>query len=236
MKIKIDRFTQDQAVDYANREAAIHGFDRSSEKWKNAYKKSVSESLETMTLGRNPFSRNPREEATWPEIFGNDGFCARVAFNYKGRDGEKVTRREIAERVKASIASLVYMYLNGVMNIKTTTKTSDSGKIPNSSMSDLQLQGSAEDTTLEEAEIANMDVVMNQIILTVVETACFEFLLPFFVMKPDEIKSITSKIKVEGKPNVRGVAKLRTDIEKRIRARIGDKLKKMSFADLVLQD
>lgn len=54
MKIKIDKFTEQQAIDFADREAKLNGFSKKSKEWEKAYKKSLSESLETMTLGRNP--------------------------------------------------------------------------------------------------------------------------------------------------------------------------------------
>ena len=234
MKVKIDKFTHDQAQDYADREGMIKGFSKDSAKWKNAYNQALSESLETMSLGRNPYYRNPRDEATWPEVFGNDGFCAKVAFRYKGKEGDQVTKREISERVKASVTALVYLYLNGILNIKTTTATSETGFITHGKMSDLQMRGSEENFSVDAADEENIAVVMNQIILTVVETACYEFLLPFFTMNPNDVQKIVSKIDIKGKANSRAIAKVRTEVEKKLRERIGDKLKKISFADLIL--
>lgn len=238
MKVKVDRLTVEQAIDYADREGRLKGFDRDSAKWKNAYHHSLNESVGTMTLGRNPFNRNPRDENTWPEIFGNDGFAGKVAYSYrsKPKSGERYRRQEIAERIKSAVSTLTYLYVNGVMKIKTSADSDVTGRMENQKMSDLQWRGSSEDMTKDQAEEENRRVVMNQIVMTVVETACYEFLIPFFTMNESEVKKITDKIQISGKPSIKEMGELRTDIEKKIRARIGNKLKNLSFSKLVLED
>ena len=181
MKVKVDRLTVEQAIDYANREAKIKGFDKNSSKWQRAYQHSLNESLGTMTLGRNPFS-NPRDENTWPEIFGVDGFAGRVAEQYrsKSKSEEKVRRHEVAERIKSAVTTLTYLYANGIMEIKTSADSHMTGRMPNEDMADIQWRGSSENESKEDVEEENMQVDLNQIALTVIETACYEFLLPFF--------------------------------------------------------
>ena len=237
MKVKVDRLTVEQAIDYANREAKIKGFDRNSAKWNTAYQHSLNESLGTMTLGRNPY-RNPRDENTWPEIFGVDGFAGRVAEQYrsKTKGEDKVRRHEVAERIKSAVTTLTYLYANGIMEIKTSADRHITGRMPNEDMSDIQWRGSSENTTKEDAEEANMQVVLNQIALTVIETACYEFLLPFFTMPASDIKKITDKIEISGKPSVRALSEKRAEIEKKLRARIGSRLKNISFAKMILED
>ncbi|MCE5317777.1 MAG: hypothetical protein LLG04_10550 [Parachlamydia sp.] len=238
MKVKVDRLTVDQAIDYANREAKLNGFDRNSEAWQRAYQRSLRESVGTMTIGRNPFERNPRDENTWPEVFGENGFAGKVAYNYKGRtkSGTRYKKQEISERIKGAVSTLVYLYMNGIMQIKTSADTSASGKINATEMSDLQWRGSSENMSRSEADEENKKVIMNQIVMTVVETAVYEFLLPFFTMPESEIRKITDKIEISGKPSVKSLAEQRTALEKKLRQRIGDKLKKISFSKLVLED
>jgi hypothetical protein len=229
MKLKVDKFTIAQAIDYADREGMIQGFKKGSAEWNHAYNHHIKKALGTMTLGRNPFRGNPRDDANWPEVFGENGFAGEVARKYKGKGGEKFSRREIIERVKGNVTALSYLYVNGIMDIKTTTLRSQSGNIPESEMSDLQLRDQA-------YEKENEAVVRNQLILTIVETLCYESLIPFFTMPEKDVRAIADTVKITGKASVREMAEQRSVIEKKLRNRIAAKLRKVSFADLFLKD
>jgi hypothetical protein len=234
--LHLDEHTKEQAIDYANAEADLHGFPVGSSKWKEAFRKHVGYAVGTMSLGRNPRGRNPRDEANWAEVFGASGFVGKVASNFKGKRGEKPSAKEIAERVKSAVSALVYLYMNGIYGIKTTTEVSTSGKIKNSEMSDLQLHGAEgeEGITADDARAENIDVVFNQLAMTVVETAAYEFLLPFLTMPKSDVDAILDKISVEGTASSKDMAKYRTETEARIKRAIGDKLKGLSFKKLVL--
>jgi len=57
MKVKVDKYTVEQAIDYANREAKLHGFDEYDDDWKKAYEHHLRKAISTMSLGRNPRSK-----------------------------------------------------------------------------------------------------------------------------------------------------------------------------------
>ena len=229
MKLKVDKFTIDEANDYADRQGMIEGFSRGSNEWHRAFNHQLKKAVGTMSLGRNPFRANPRDDSNWPEVFGDKGFAGIVARNYRGKAGEKVSKREIGERIKASVSALVYLYLNGILEIKTTTTTSQSGEINTSEMSDLQLSEAGSD-------VRNHDVAMNQLMLTIVETICYESLIPFFTLKPQDVVDIKDKARITGKISVKAMAEKRSEIEKELRSRIGSKLKKTDFGKLILED
>lgn len=236
-KIFLDEYTKEAATDFANNEARMRGFEIGSPQWKTCFKKYLGFAVGTMTVGRNPIRRNPRDVGTWPDIFSATGFAGQVAKNYKGKEGEKVTLDEIQERIRSSVSALAYMYLNGIYGIKTTTQTSKSGKIPTSQMSDLQLHGAGEAASEDEkvtSQEENVSIAKNQLALTIVESAIYEFLLPFFTMGPDQVKKIVDGVKIEGKVTAPGMADARTQTEKRIRKEIGDKLKNLRFDKLVI--
>ena len=82
--------------------------------------------------------------------------------------------------------------ITGILEIKTTTTTSQSGEINTSEMSDLQLSEAGSD-------VRNHDVAMNQLMLTIVETICYESLIPFFTLKPQDVVDIKDKARIADK-------------------------------------
>lgn len=231
--LTLDKNTREQAIDYANTDAEMHGHEKGSPQWKKAFKHYLSFSIGTMTVGRNPRRANPRDDLTWPDIFGSQGFVTKVASNFKGKRGERPSPTEIAERVKGAVTTLSYLYLNGIYGMKTTTDVSASGKIPAKDMSDLQFADG-------DAEVRNHDVIMNQLVMTLVETAVYEFLLPFFTMPKSDIDAILDQVTIENSQSNKKIdtaklmAEFRTQMEKRVRQAIGSRLKNLSFKNLVL--
>lgn len=229
--VNIDEYTKDAAVKFADREAELKGFAKNGEEWKRAFKKYLGFAFSTISVGRNPRkAKNPRDMQTWPEIFSNDGFAGRVKSQYRGKDGERLELQEVQERIKSAVTALAYLYLNGVYGVRTTTKSSKSGKIDASQMSDLQLR----DSHTAGFEDTNIGIARNQLALTVIESGLYEFLLPFFNMPPEDIQDIVQSIKIEGKISAPGVAQARTELEKSIRQKIGDRLKNLSLKKLLL--
>lgn len=225
MKVTIDQHTKAQAIDYANAEADLHGFATNSPEWKAAYEKHIRWAVGTMSVGRNPYYKNPRDEANFKFVFGDNGFCARVAANYKAKRGDKPTKREIAERVKGSINTLVYLFLNGIMNIRTTTEVAESGKIDPSQMSDLQLR--------EGDKEKNKEVIDNQLIMTIVEVAAYEFMTPFFKMAANDIKDVLEGIQYQEVKSAKDMADLRTRVEKELIGRIRSKMKNITLLETI---
>jgi hypothetical protein len=194
-----------------------------------------------MSLGRNPRKkslkqrRNPRDLAAWPEVFGVNGFAGKVAANYKGKASErKPSLEDIQNRIKANGTSLAYMYLNGIYGTKTTTKERKQGKISASEMSDLQFRGSEEGVSKDEATAQNMDVLYEQLASTIIESAVYSFLMPFFTMPKDDVQAVLDAIRIEGKFNPAEIGKIKIDLEAKIRKTIGDRLSDLSFKKLVL--
>ncbi len=230
-KVNLDKYTIDAATDFANNEADIKGFEKNGSQWKSAFKKYLGFAYSTISVGRNPRStKNPRDMQTWPEIFSGNGFAGNVVKGYRGKGDTKLSQSEVEERIKSSISALAYLYLNGIYGLRTTTKERKAGAISADEMSDLQLRNSHTDNF----EDINIGIAKNQIALTVIESALYEFLLPFFTMSSDDVRDIVSGIRIEGKVSAPGIAQARTEVEKSIRQKIGDRLKSISFKKLLL--
>lgn len=244
-KINLDPHTKEQANDYANMEAELQGFAVGSEKWKKSYKHFLGFALSTITLGRNPRGKslkNPRDLKIWPEIFGSSGFAGTVAKNFKTSNGTGIPLEEAQDRIKSAVTSLTYMYLNGVYDIRTTTKGRKQGLIKDDDMSDLQLRGkdtSDKGLSSEEMTAENLDVLYNQLALTFVESAVMACLLPFFKMSKDDLQDLLDKgIQAEdtSKISAAQVAQARTELERRIRSVLDSKFANINIKDLILKD
>lgn len=232
-RLFLDEITKSEAMAFADREADLHGYARGSADWKRCFKKYLGEAAGGMTLGRNP-RKNPREIQNWPEIFGREGFAGEVAQNYKGQAVKGMSLEEVRSRIQGAVSNLVYMWLNGIYGIRTTTIGRQQGKIPAENMSDLQLRGSDEGLTKEEAIAQNKDVLYNQLAMTVIESAVLELLTPFFRMSKSDMDSILDGIAIQGEMTPNDVAKVRDGVERKLRQIMGPKLRQVSVKKLVL--
>jgi hypothetical protein len=198
--IKVSKYTQDQAKEYANNESEIHGFPVGSPKWSKCYKDYLTESYSTMALGRNPRPGSFKYKAfivKYPEVFSSEGFAGVVSKAYRTAQGEKgLPLEEVQNRIMSTVMNLVKVYENGVMGTFNTTKGAKQGKISNAEMSELQMPNKEEFKSDEEFQAAKKDVVYNWFQRDVLIDVVIESLLPFFKLQKNEVEKILGAIEL----------------------------------------
>lgn len=199
--VKVSKYTQNQAKEYADTEAEIHGFPVGGARWQTAFKKYLSESFSSMAVGRNPRVNSHQYRAfivKYPEIFGEEGFAGKVAKNYISSSGEKgIPLVEVQNRIMSTVMNVVKIFENGIMNVKTTTKGRKQGKISSEEMSDFQMPNREDFKSDDEFKAAKKDVVYNWLQRDILVDAFLELLMPFFKLDEPSVERIMSKITIE---------------------------------------
>lgn len=196
MSLKVDSTTKSQAMEYADNEAEIHGYERGGSAWQNAINEYVKFAIGTMSVGRNPRSFRWKTFVSIYADLNENGFAGKVAKNYRGPSGVKgVGVNDIQNRILASVTNLSKLYENGILGIKTTTTGSEQGQISNDKMSELQLPDKSEFSGNYDEQV-NM-VVRNWVIRDIVSTIILELLTPFFKMTEADFDAIAEAIKLD---------------------------------------
>lgn len=237
--IKISKYTKDQAIEFANNEAEIHGFPIGSQKWKTAFKNYLAESYQTMAVGRNPRHGSHKYKAfisKYPEIFGSDGFAGSVAKSYRVSSGEKgLPIEEIQNRIMSTVMNLVKVFENGVMGTFNTTKGSKQGKIKNTEMSELQFPNKNEFSSEEEFEAAKKDVVYNWFQRDILVDSVLELLLPFFKMQKSEIEKILAAIKLGDASIEHAATSGREELIEKLRSVVRPQMESVSYYKMLIK-
>lgn len=237
--IKVSKYTLEQAKEYANIEAEIHGFKENSPKWKNAVKEYIHESYHTMAIGRNPRPGSHKYKAfveKYPEIFALNGFAGKVAGNYRTTSGHTgIPIEEVQNRIMSAVMNIVKLFENGIMGTKTTTKGRKQGKIQNQDMSDLQMPNRNEFQSDEEFEGAKKDVVYAWFQRDILIDGVLEMLLPFLSMDSQDVDRILGAINLGETSPDEAMGAGRLGLVDALRKVVKPKVDKIRYVDLVLK-
>lgn len=195
MKIRVDDVTKNHAIECADTDAEIYGFNRGSQQWKDSLSKYLKDAVTQMTVGRNPRKlRYGIFTRSFPKVFGINGFADRVAKNYVDQSGKKETsKKDIENRILSSVTNLTKLFENGILGIRTTTLGYKSGEIPSSSMSELQFP------TKDDPEFNQKvrTIIVNWILRDYISAIIIELLTPFFEMTKADVEEITQAINLD---------------------------------------
>jgi hypothetical protein len=230
----LDKYTKEQAKEFADNEAQIQGFDIGSPHWKKAFEDYCKFATSTMSVGRNPRGKIENVEKLYPEVFSADGFAGKVARNYKSQVGQEVDLKAIQNRIMSSVSNLVKLFENGVMGTKNTTKGAKQGHIDNSDISELQLPSRLPNESDDEYEAKTKDVIRHWLIRDLITNSVLESLTPFFELTKKDVDDIMGLIQAE-EATIEEIQKgKRSEFVKRLSAVIGPKIKQVSYRKLIL--
>lgn len=238
MTVRIDKYTKEQAAEYADNECEVSGAPIGGSMWKGHYGEYLEEAKGTMSVGRNPrTARNPVSSAAvmYNDILGKSGLAGKLASNYKSKSGKGVPVDVIQNRIMSSVLNIVKLYENSVLGVKTTTVGDKQGRIEASAMSDLQMPPRPKDMTDEQYAVLARAVVKQQMTRDLLTNMMLENLIPFFNLQKqsvDKIMAATSlddaKLEDLQKPG------LRKEWVKQLRAVVGKRLRSIDFRQLLL--
>lgn len=238
-KIHLDKITEEEAVDYANREADLNGFPRGSERWEKAVKDAVGFAFGTMSVGRNPRRSNPFNYETlvslYPDVFSDSGFAGKIKKHFKAKSGESApTLQTIQNRLLSAFGNLAKLFENGALNMKTTAKARSEGKIPNSEMSDFQFPNKEDFDSKEAYNSAVQKVVKQWFINDLITNVIIESLTPFFNLTETDVDQIMSAVTIED-GNIKELATTgRKEFVKRLRAQVRHEFQKINYRNMIL--
>lgn len=237
--IKVSKYTKEQAEEYANNEADIHGFPRGSYRWKKALSEYLHESYHTMAVGRNPRPGSHRYKAfiaKYPEIFGADGFAGRVSKEYRTSSGSKgIPLEEAQNRIMSTVMNIVKLFENGIVGTMNTTVGRKQGKISNRDMSELQMPNKEEFSSPEEFEAAKKDVVYAWFQRDILVDAVLELLIPFFNMESDDVDHILGAISLEDTTADQAMGEGRMQLIDALRQVMKPKFSDLNYANMLLK-
>lgn len=191
--MEVDKYSKEQATEYANNEAEMLGFAVGSLKWKACFKEYIDFAKGTMNVGRNPrmMMRNPIKaiEGYYGDILSSSGLAGRLARNYRSPEGKGVPLEAVQNRIMSSVTNLVKLFENAELGTKTTTTGRGQGKIDNNNMSELQMptKFSGQSDAYREAAVAVIKKQMTRDLLT---NIILESLVPFFELKKKDIDDL----------------------------------------------
>lgn len=237
MAIEVDKYTKEQATEYANAEADRIGFEIGSERWKKVFKEYLSFATSTMSVGRNPRGKNHYAilKEIYPQVFGENGFAGRMSRQYVDQTGSKITTEQAGDRVLSSVHNLMKLFENGGLGIKNTTKGNKPGKIPNSEMSELQFPDKKGFATEDEYFAAIQDVIFNWLVRDLVTNCILESLDMFFRLTPDDVAEIMSGVNmtVDSKDVTKFMGQGRAQFVKELSARVHPKVALLNYKKMV---
>lgn len=232
----LDKYTKEQAMEYANNEAEISGFKVGSPHWKKVFEEYCKFATKTMSVGRNPRGRPKIAsiEKLYPQVFGANGFAGKIAGKYKSQVGQEVNLQAIQGRIMSSVSNLVKLFENGEMGTKNTTKGSAQGHIENSDMSELQLPNKPEGMSDDEYNQDARDVIRHWLVRDLITNAVIESLTPFFNLTKKDVDDIMDLIEAQ-EATIEEIKKgKRAEFVKRLSAVIGPKIGQVSYRKLIL--
>lgn len=202
MKVRIDKYTEEQARDYADTESDIHGFKQGSEPWKKAFKEYLSFAYSTMSVGRNPRKGSKKYKTlinVYPDIFSEEGYAGALAKNYYTQDGSKgVSLESIQDRILSAVNNLVRLHENAFIGVKNTTRGSKQGKIPNADMSELQYPDRADFKSDEEYKEVMQHVFYKWFQRDMITHAILEGLELVMSLTKEDVETILKTVNIEG--------------------------------------
>lgn len=233
-KIHLDKYTKEQAIEYADLEGEMNGFDRNDSRWKKAFKEYITHAVGTMSVGRNPRSHRYKTiTELYPEMFGKNGFAGQVAEKMSGTSLEQKFKGA-QFRILSSVMNLVKMYEAGILNIKNTTVGDDQGKISNDKMSELQFPNKEEFGSKDEYETALRDVVFNWFLRDLITDCVLESLNIFVRLTAKDVEEIMGAINIEQASLKELVGQGRVEFIKRLRAQVLPRIQQINYKKLVL--
>lgn len=191
--MEVDKYTKEQATEYANNDAEMQGYPVGGPQWKACFKGYIEFAKTTMSVGRNPRSlRNPSKamQEFYPDILSSTGLAGRLARNYRGKDGKGVPLDAIQNRIMSSVTNLVKLFENAELGTKTTTDGSGQGLIENDKMSELQLPSKPKSMSDDEYNKLAREVIRKQMTRDMLTNMLLESLIPFFELKKSDIDTI----------------------------------------------
>ena len=236
--ITLNKFTREQAVEYANNEADIRGFAKNSSKWQKAFNDYIAFAIPTMSVGRNPRSfRYKLNTVLYEDVFGEKGFAGTVAKNYKTNTSNErgVPLSEIQSRILSSVMNLTKLFENGIMGVRNIGADKE-GKVESKEMSELQFPNKEDFSSEEEYEKVAKEVARKWIQRDLITNIIVESLMPFFTASKEDVDEILSSIEIDKADVKQIMGGRRADFTKRLRAVVKPKLAKLSYRDLILKN
>lgn len=227
MKIRIDKYTEEMAREYANNEAEIRGFAIGDEKWKKAFKEYLSFAYSTMAVGRNPRKGTKKYNAlinVYPDVFSDEGYAGKAAKNYYTQDGSRgVSTESIQDRILSAVNNLVRLHENAVFGVKNTTRGNKQGKIPNEDMSELQFPDRSEYSSQEKYNEAVVEIFRKWFMRDLIANAVLEGLSIMMTLTKEDANQILQTINIEGElEDIK--SKGREEFVKRLRSQFRNKI------------
>lgn len=195
--MKVDKYTEEQAKEYANNEAELLGFKVGSPKWKSCFKEYIDFALTTMTVGRNPRNiRNPSLTSIKPifvDMFSPSGISGELAKNYSG---EKTTPEAIEQRIMSAVTNLVKLFEAGRLRNKVSTK-GNYGEVANDQMTNFQLPKRHTGMSDEAYKLQTNKVLKNWVTRDLLTAVLIETLTPFFMLEQSDIDEVFKRVGLE---------------------------------------
>lgn len=234
----LDKFTIEQAKEFANNQGEIEGFEPGSPNWKDAFKEYCEFAKGTMSIGRNPrTARNPVKSVTalYPDIFGWDGIAGKLARSYQSSEGSRgIPLEAVQNRIMSAVTNLVKLFENGELGTRNTTIGNQQGKIADNHMSELQLPHKPAGMSEEEYTQLSREVVRKQMIRDLLTNVVLESLVPFFEMSKRDVSDIMDSVKWDVKSAKEFQrAGLRKSWIEALRGVIGKKFKVINIRKLI---
>lgn len=235
----LDKYTIEQAKDHANNEAEIQGFEIGSPQWRQVFKEYCKFAEGTMSVGRNPRTkRNPIKNVTslYPDIFASNEIAGRWAKNYQSQDGRGIPVDAVNSRIMSSVMNLVKLFENAELGTKNVTSGHASGKIDDSSMSELQLPSKPQGMSEEKYIELSKAVVKRQMTRDLLTNIVLESLKPFFEMNRRDVEDIMKEVNWDVKSAKEfQKAGLRKSWIEVLRGVIGGKFKDINIRKMILK-
>lgn len=236
MAVEVDKYTKEQATEYANTEAEVRGFPVGSARWKDAFKDYLSFAVTTMSVGRNPRGAKYKVYTSlYPDIFGANGFAGKVEKNYRDQSGARgIPLNEVQNRVMSAVMNLAKLFENGILGTKNTTSGNRQGKIDNNQISELQLPTKEQGESDEAYEAKVEDVIRRWLTRDLITNAILESLAPFFSMTKADVDAVMDAIEA-GNATLQDIHQgKRETFVKRLRAVVSPATARINYKKLII--
>lgn len=186
----LDKYTKDQAIEYADNEAEVHGYDRNNPRWKKEFDEYCNFAVGTMSVGRNPRNlRNPTVASIipyFPEIFAENGVAGQFSKHWPGG---RIPSSTVSTRIMTACTNIVKLFEAGRMG-KKVKAAGRPGLIDDSEMSAFQLPKKGVGETKEQYALKSREVLKQWITRDLLTALFLESIMPFLTMTRDDVEQI----------------------------------------------
>jgi len=187
IKVEAEHFA-DEEVGQTKRNPS--GTSRNSPEWKKAFNRYVREAYEHSLV---PSKNNPGTPKVspnivldnYPEIWGPDGFIAKVS---KSNNRDSAEWKAIDGRIRGAIGNLFQMYIETVLGFKI--KRDKDGKINDKATLSVFEFASKEGKSVAQNEDENMKTIFAQYYRYLIEEILYELLIPLLSLTKEDVSDI----------------------------------------------